>query len=43
MHCLPMKVGLVFYQLIYNMNPNIDMTYTRSFIDVFFWNAVYDI
>jgi hypothetical protein len=25
------------------MNPNIDMTYTRSFIDVFFWNAVYDI
>lgn len=31
-----MKVGLVFYQLIYNMNPNIDMTYTRSFIDVSF-------
>jgi hypothetical protein len=25
------------------MNPNIDMTYTRSLIDVFFWNAVYDI
>jgi hypothetical protein len=43
MHCLPIKVGLVLYQLIYNMNPNIDMTYTRSLIDVFFWNAVYDI
>ncbi len=33
----------MLYQQIYNMNPNIDMTYTRSFIDVFFWNAVYDI